>query len=410
MFDKLVTNNFMKNVSVKFYLDKPQLPLSFIMVGIGFNGFRVQLSTKIKVPPADFSKDNLINKNSQYAKFNTDLKALESEIERFYQLGNLNRKFIEKSEMKKFVEELITPQKKINQNDFIILFDRYVENHQLEPASKNKYRVVKKMLLELNEKTGKPILVNDFNDADFVETFIRKFNELKANGLINYGYMIKSVVGYGLKLGLIESERFKQLLTKPKSTQKKPLVIMNEAEVKRFFEVELNRKSLIIARDKFKIQMLTTLRVSDMHLLNRNNITTIDGKDFIIIKQKKTKNMLKIPLLPEVREILEKHDFDLPITQYTYNSYLEKICILAGIDEEVLAYSGKKQIVYKKYELIRSHTARRMGISQLLKKGLTLAEIMQISGHTTLQSLLKYLYSTQDEAFKKYLTAFSDGF
>lgn len=53
--------------------------------------------------------------------------------------------------------------------------------------------------------------------------------------------------------------------------------------------------------------------------------------------------------------------------------------------------------VVRKCDLIKSHTARRTGATNMLKMGYSLSEIMKVTGHTTEKSLLNYMKISKEE-------------
>jgi len=61
-------------------------------------------------------------------------------------------------------------------------------------------------------------------------------------------------------------------------------------------------------------------RYSDLPKLTRENIVQINGHDYFKIIQKKTGAKVTIPVLPPVRVILEKYDYNIPKPMSTKNS------------------------------------------------------------------------------------------
>ncbi|NHE57939.1 tyrosine-type recombinase/integrase [Cyclobacterium plantarum] len=112
----------------------------------------------------------------------------------------------------------------------------------------------------------------------------------------------------------------------------------------------------------------------------------------------KTDEIISIPLHPNLKEVLEKYDYDLSslaISNQKFNKYVKERCLEAGInaDVEVVKYAKriKKYHVIPKYKLIASHTGRRTFITNAILAGIPLSVIQRITGHKKLVTLQKYV-------------------
>ena len=81
------------------------------------------------------------------------------------------------------------------------------------------------------------------------------------------------------------------------------------------------------------------------------------------------------------------------------------MCQIVGINEPVhkgITKGGQKITKkYKKYELVTAHTGRRGFATNLYKQGFPALSIMQITGHKSEQSFLKYIKVTPREHAEK---------
>jgi len=160
-------------------------------------------------------------------------------------------------------------------------------------------------------------------------------------------------------------------------------------------------KSLTIVKNKFLIGSFTALRVSDFNRLSEVNLS----ENFIRIKPHKGKGKnedVVIPIHPVVREILESgFDIATPLSEQKINKHIKEICQLVGIVEDVVISrtEGGRLVerIYKKYEKVTSHTARRSGATNMYLAGIPTISIMKITGHRTERSFLKYIRITQEE-------------
>ena len=79
-----------------------------------------------------------------------------------------------------------------------------------------------------------------------------------------------------------------------------------------------------------------------------------------------------------------------------FNDYLKELCEKYNLFQDEIKYTvrhlkHKEAFVYKRYELISSHTARRTFITNAIDKDMTIAEIKRITGHKKYDTLLKYI-------------------
>lgn len=185
-----------------------------------------------------------------------------------------------------------------------------------------------------------------------------------------------------------------------KFTEETSNTYLTEDEVLKLYSLDLSEeKSLDILRDLFLLGCYTGLRVSDYTNLNTDNIHEANGRKYLIVKPQKTKRKgleVVIPLRPEAENILNKYDFNVPKrTPEHINRNLESICRRAKLNQ-LVSLSNKEEKI-KKYKLIKTHTGRRTFCTNAYLTGLPVLEIMNISGHKTETSFLKYIKITPME-------------
>ena len=151
----------------------------------------------------------------------------------------------------------------------------------------------------------------------------------------------------------------------------------------------------------------TGLRVSDYTRLSREHIVNIDGVEFFEIASQKTGQLVTIPIHPVVREIIKANDGILPERQpeQVINQHIKTIGAMAGINENVTiekTTGGRKvRRKYRKFQLIKTHTARRSFCTNAYLEGLDCLDIMAVSGHTSEANFLKYIKVTRRETAKR---------
>ena len=117
--------------------------------------------------------------------------------------------------------------------------------------------------------------------------------------------------------------------------------------------------------------------------------------------------MVVIPIHSFVREIINKYGGELPpaISNQKMNQYLKEIVELAGIDttNKIAITKGGITVteLFKKFELVTTHTARRSFATNAYLSDVPTISIMKITGHTTEISFMRYIrISQQDNANK----------
>ena len=165
---------------------------------------------------------------------------------------------------------------------------------------------------------------------------------------------------------------------------------------------EIDAKSTIEkTRDLFVIGCWTGLRRSDINRLEKA-LFDIEKRTITIVTEK-TGEMVTIPMHPFIEELYKKYDGNFPklTDKANTNRHLQEIGRHAQIDDNVMVKEtrgGKiDSHIYKKYQLIRMHTARRSFATNMFLDGMPTINIMKFTGHTTETNFLKYIKITREE-------------
>jgi integrase len=183
-------------------------------------------------------------------------------------------------------------------------------------------------------------------------------------------------------------------------------IYLTEKEITAIYKLDLsedNKRERI--RDLFVLGCFTGLRYSDLSNIKPANVKG----DFIHLRQGKTMNHVVIPLNDSAKMIIRKYNGGIPegIHMNDFNKLIKDIARDAGIDEEIIIIQkrGAERIesMYKKFELIASHTCRRSFCTNEYLKGTPTLFIMKISGHRTERNFLKYIKVDEEVAARKML-------
>ena len=185
-------------------------------------------------------------------------------------------------------------------------------------------------------------------------------------------------------------------------------IYLTEAEIGLIRALDLrNHPSLQITRDLFVVGCYTGLRFSDFSQLSEDDIRLYEGARMFEVRSQKTDQRVSIPIHPIVEAIMASRNGHLPPFQSdgVMNRNLKVLGRMAGLSEgvEIERTEGgiRRATLKPKYDIIRTHTARRSFCTNAYLKGLDTLDIMAISGHKTESSFLKYIKVTREQRAKR---------
>lgn len=255
----------------------------------------------------------------------------------------------------------------------------------------------------LNHYTG---LKNHMKDFEAKKSFRIEFDTIGKDFYIQFtdylhakGFKPNTIGSHIKRLKRLMNEANQDNLTTNRNHQKRDFkvlkedadtIFLTEAELKLLYEMEIEYPGYRRIRDIFVLNCYTGLRHSDWPKVTIDNIH--DSK--LHVRTKKTNETVIIPIKPLVKEILRKYDsIYIPSNQKT-NDSLKWIGKKAH--EKELGTGNKN-----KWLQIRTHTARRSFATNAYLAGIPMRDIMQITGHRTTESFLKYIRVTKLETAEK---------
>lgn len=161
------------------------------------------------------------------------------------------------------------------------------------------------------------------------------------------------------------------------------------------------------AKDTFLIGCYTGLRVSDIKRISPHRISNSG----INILQKKNRKNNCVPILPQLKAILERYDYHAPkIAEQQVNESIKLVCAKADIKQPTFKKSKKSgriiETLKPKCELITTHSAGKTFISLAGERwGLRPEEIAAIVGKDVKTILAYYLEPDIDVAKQKMIEA-----
>ncbi|MBU2926718.1 site-specific integrase [Winogradskyella psychrotolerans] len=309
-----------------------------------------------------------------------------------------------------YVKSLYNETKLEQQKKTQYTFFEYAE-HYVEISKKSKsagtlktYRTVLNQLRKYERYSATQLDWHNI-DMDFYYDFQEFYTGVQ--GFLNNGFgrVIKNMKvilndatdkGYNTHL-MYKNKNFKTVREEVNN------IYLSEEELQRMIDLDLSySKSLERVRDLFIVGCYTGLRFSDFSELKKEHIVDNTFK----VKTIKTNDWVTIPLMPFVKNIMEKYKDNansLPksCVNQTMNKHLKEIGRRAKIDNSFLKVrtKGRERIdqTFSKYELITTHTARRSFATNMFKRGIPSRVIMNITGHRTERAFSTYIKVSQDE-------------
>lgn len=278
------------------------------------------------------------------------------------------------------------------------------KNTPYTPGTIKTHKVCRNQIDAFNDVWGD--ITFESVSSEFYTSFIAFCNNknYKQNTIGRAIKSLKFVMRVAYKEGIHQNEIFKDEDFKA-ITEDVDNIYLTTSELQAMYQLNLSKdKVKERARDLFLIGCYTAQRFSDYSRFRPEHITiTGNGTKVIDIVTKKTKQRVIIPFLfPELDELLKKYDYQSPKTyEQDLNEQIKEVGEMAKLDNDVVIADkiGGKMVetVHKKYNLIKTHTARRSGATNLFKMGYAPLEIMKITGHTSEATFMKYIKVSKEE-------------
>ncbi len=388
--------------SVIFYPDKEKNGKALLLISFTFNHKRLRLSSGVHVPVAKWDQE--AQKVKPLKDFTDENKRLRETVNFFLDkydelfpkgiklsTEEVHRKALEMTEAfrvftgRKKAERI----KEINLYNYFDFFNERYKN-KISKAHLDHYNGLRNHMQEFEAKESFRV---DF-DTIGKDFYIKFTDYLKAKG-----FKPNTIGSHIKRIKRLMNEANQDNLTTNKDHQKRDFkvlkedadtIFLNEAEIKMLYEMEIEFPGYRRIRDIFVLNCYTGLRHSDWHKVTKEKIE--NGKLYVLTQ--KTKEPVIIPVKPLVKEILEKYEsIYIPSNQKTNDSLR---WIGEKAHEKELGNGNKK-----KWLEIRTHTARRSFATNAYLAGIPMRDIMQITGHRTTDSFLKYIRVTKLETAEK---------
>jgi len=326
---------------------------------------------------------------------------------------------------KNFIAAKDNPIKIIKPNSFWEYFEEFIVYKKNQLGDIRDYdNSLRKHLKKIENILGKPItfLMLKEKNGGFIDQMdhyltyeaINAKGEkgLSANTVGKQFKNLKVFLNWYFDKDMSTAFSLKHMVTK---TEEVDNIYLTESDLEKIESISLEDIQGSFIRYLFIVGCETGLRFSDFTRIKKENIK--NGN--LYFRPKKTEgrvlnNQVVIPISSRLKKTLgilfasQHEDRCCELTEF--NKTIRKICEKAKIDEDVLILkkiAGKTtEHIYKKYELVSSHTCRRTFCTLKYLAGMPAQAIMKFSGHKTERAFMKYLKLDAELVAIKYVDYF----
>lgn len=151
------------------------------------------------------------------------------------------------------------------------------------------------------------------------------------------------------------------------------------------------------ARDWFIIGCMTGLRVSDYPKAHPDNVTNQYSAPLLQVKTQKTGKTIRVRVQPLLQAVWDRNGgTPPPLAEQTINRKLKEAAELAGLTH--LVRDPDTGQTARVCDSISTHTARRSFATWAYLAGMPIIEIMRVTGHSKLETFMRYIRISEDEA------------
>ena len=398
--------------NVKFNLKNKNENETLVVLIFRYDNNKFVYSTGQKINPKFWNdkeqKAKETSKFPEYPEFNNYLNTLRYKTQDAYRKLLIEKPSFDKNDFKKELDISLEKEKRKEKPNLMQFIDEFIKNRELSGKPNGSIQVYKKTQKHLKDYCKKYGAINyESINLEFLEKFQRfLYSEPR---LLSVNYSLKLI--QNLKLFLNEAKELdyhnNDAYKSRKFTIKKEEIThiyLTLEELERMYNEDLKENSkLERVRDTFIVGCFTGLRFSDFTKLQPQHFKKIGDVEVLEIVTQKTNQKVTIPIHPKVQSILKKYDgiMPRPISNQKMNEYLKDLGELVKINDDIVISRTKggqrTEEVFKKYDLISSHTARRSFATNSFKAGVPSISIMKITGHSTEKSFLQYIKISSEE-------------
>ena len=394
-------------ISIRFYVDKKHDFKRSLPITINSRYFNNKTGKVRNI--AEFNdKVNVQNK----------LNELENYVLKNYNEFRINGLSIDKEWFKQLIDSFFTLDKEEKIENTLHYLenytDSYIKNLDLKSnpktgevgvsnSTKKKYETILRKIKDYDEFCRKKHLLSEI-DVDYRDNFLKFLldeQNLSRNTAGRYLVFIKTLCvdarkkGYKVSDNLDDFKGFKM---------KTDFVTLDDDEIKKIRNVELNDKNLINARNWLFIGCYLGQRAVDLLRITKDNLKEFKGHTYVVLRQDKTRKKVSIPIHPELKSFLEELNWEFPqrfakndeSSKTLFNRHIKKVCEKAEINSIEKGSKFDKETkrnvsgYFEKHELVSSHICRRSFATRFYGDVET-SLLISVTGHGSEKEFLRYI-------------------
>ena len=271
-------------------------------------------------------------------------------------------------------------------------YHRVNELEKLAPGTAKNYGATEKYICRFIKEEYRS---EDIHLAQIDYSFIVKFEDylrnapplkksqpLNHNGIMKHLERLQKFTTLALKHGWIKTNPFALY---PLKFEEYDCAFLEQDQLDTMATLFITKSSLRLVRDVFIFSCYTGLSYIEIKNLKRSDIVTgIDEEQWIMVRRQKTKTQVKLPLLDEAGEILEKYS-DFPTVENNY--LLLPVFSNQKINQYLKELAKQCQIVKN----LTFHVARHTFATTIaLLNDVPIETVSKMLGHTKLSTTQKY--------------------
>lgn len=355
---------FRATTSINFYCRSSKQGkdgLSPVEMGININGERFFVNLPRKADSRSFQRLLEGRKENPLKEY---LTAVETSLREFETRCLTRGKRVSAEDVKAFIRNgFYTPSE--NLGYLMDMFYAYVDEKDVQPCVKKKYRLVLNNFLSFSSLTRESGLecITVGMCKEFAEWMTRKYKNSSVTGML---HRFKAFLQYGVDNNYLDKNPF--LGIKIKKQEVKIETITGE-EYERIKGLELSWcERLEKVRDMFVFSCGTGLAYTDTQALVKEDFKTNDAGQVYLQKERaKTGITFTVVVLPDALAVAEKYGYDMPkISNQRLNSYLKEVQDLAKIRTNLTFHKARHfyaRRLLNDYHLSMEVVARTLGHS-----------------------------------------------
>lgn len=217
-------------------------------------------------------------------------------------------------------------------------------------------------------------------------------HDLSPNTVSRYLNFLRTMLNQATERGFNSNKAYKSKSISVKGTNTL-YPFLSIGELDRIYNFKTNNQKLENARIGLLKGCYSGLRHSDWHRLKLDKKTVINGREYYVVSNQKTRNIVHIPAFPKLQEIVDRPYS--PASLKNTNPALKTLCKEVGINQPWTKYTYKKNVekvvTIPKYDAISTHIGRRSFACNSYIAGVPKNLIMKVGGWKTEKSFNKYL-------------------